>query len=712
MAIKWVTSSFRRLTSIRTTWLLVLLAAVAAAFWQCNGDKPVAFVPPFEIISFIDSVFPADGAIDVPLGSCVRIAFLRQMDTATMAPRKFHFDVDNTYSLSRDSLKVVMCASGGLNYGAEYHVVIDSGIADTFGNVMTTPYSFSFRTETGDAFISAISPANGQTDVPLDADIEVRFTRGMNTATIIPANFVISNGVTGTMAYTDRRLVFTPGDSLESNHTYTVTLKAAIADSTGATLGQDYSWTFTTIKVGNGYIQSIFPVDEAIEVPINANPYIQFSVAIDPASLTPEDFTVSGGVAGVVSVAGSYTSSVNFNPTADLQYGTSYTVAFHGDVAGTAGQAIHIDRTWSFTTEDTVPPQVVSVFPVDEAVGVPNKISVSITFDKNINPASIAAGEFYIAGHASDYDRVSVSGTTVTLDPNNEPPCSQKVTAVFDGDVSDIYGHSGHINHTWEFTTYSAFDTASCYPGPGEGCIPSDSPIRLAFSRILDSTTVTAANLIYEEHNGPSLSGSLSCHDSIVEFQPDVPFTPLKNYRITVLTGIKDAYGDNFPVPRSWLFSAKGENLLPLAVGNTWFYQVKQAIYPITSFEGAYIDSIAIVGDTTIGGRQFFVDQHGRRYHCENDSIETTFQVEYPFTPYRFENSSCDRVGVTIETDSATYRCQPFVVSDIAGYRNYTQGYNFAPGIGLVRYDREFWGGVAVEPHQYTSWRLISYELH
>jgi hypothetical protein len=381
-------------------------------------------------------------------------------------------------------------------------------------------------------------------------------------------------------------------------------------------------------------------------------------------------------------------------------------------VTSTKGETIRLDTTWTFTTADTIPPRVVSVFPLDGAVGVPNKTGISITFNKNINPAGIAAGEFYLLGLVSQYDRVSVSGATVTLDPRLDPPCSQQITAVFDGDVSDNYGHGGHINHTWEFATYSAFDTASCYPVANKGCFPVDSPIRLAFSRILDTTTVTADNLIIEEYNGPALSGFFSSHDSIVEFQPDVPFASLKEYRITILRGIKDAYGDSFPVARSWRFSVKGDNLLPLAVGNKWIHQVKEATYPIQSFDGAILDSIVIVADSIIEGQKTFLDQHGCQYEADGDRIETTFQVEYPFNPYEFDDADCDRTAVTVVTDSAAYACQPFVVSFIAGYRNYRQGYNFAPGVGLVRYDREFWGGVAAEPHQYRSWRLVSYELH
>jgi len=694
-----------------SVWPVLLLVLAATIFWQCEEKTTGPAYIPEPPLQFIDSVSPADGAVNVPVNSCIRITFLRSMDTATMVARRFHFTGEHLFSLSRDSMKVVICAAGGLDYAAEYHVEIDSGLADTAGNVMTKPYSFSFRTVTGNSLISLVSPANGDTAVRLDAPITATFTREMDVSTLNAATVLLSDGIDGTISYTNRRLVFTPADSLEPYHTYTMTLKASIADTAGNTLGQDFTWSFMTLKAGNGFIESVYPVDGAIQVPIGATPYIQFSTAIDPASVQPEEFTISGGVTGVVSVQGIVTSSISFNPTPDFDYATAYTAMFRGDIMSTKGESIHIDRTWSFTTEDTVPPQVVSTSPPDGAVAVPNKTNVSITFDQDIEPTGIGVGALSLLGYDSEYDRITVSGATVTLDPNDIPLCSQEITAVFDGDVSDRYGHSTHIDYMWHFTTYSAFDTATCHPTSNEGCFPPDSPIRLAFSRILDTAAVTAADVMIQEEGGDTLSGTLSGHDSIVEFTPDIPFTPLHTYRITILTGIKDAYGDNFPVPRLWCFSAKGENLLPLAVGNKWIYQVKEATYPIQSFDGAILDSIAIVADTVIEGEKWFVDQNGCRYAADGDRLETTFQVEYPYTPYGFVNSGCDHTAVAIETDQATYLCQPFIVSFLAGYRNYRQGYNFAPNVGLVRYDREFWGGVAVEPHQYRSWRLVSHQL-
>jgi hypothetical protein len=682
-------------------WPILLLVLAATIFWQCEEKTTGPVYIPVPSVQFIDSVFPADGAVNVPVGSCIRITFLRPMDTATVVAKKFHFSGNHIYSLSRDSMHVIFCAAGGLNHAAEYQVVIDSGLADTLGNVMTSPYSFSFRTESGNALISSVSPANGDTAVRLDAEITVAFAREMDTSTLNTATVLMSDGIDGAISYANHRLIFTPADSLESYHTYTMTLKAAIADTAGTTLGQDYTWSFTTFRTGTMYIKSVYPLDGATEVPVNTDIYVQFSVGIDPASVTPADFTVSNGVTGTVSVVGSYISSIHFTPSADLQQNTTYTAAFRGDVTSTTGQLMHVNRSWTFTTADTFPPQVVSVFPADGDPNVSPKANIFITFNKNIDPASITAGELYIVNHPNGGDQTSVSGATVTLNPYYDLPNAEQVTAVFDGDVSDRNGYGAHIDYTWQFTTNPVFKLVTIDPDTNEACVPTNTIIRMVFSRPLDAATVTAVNFIFGEFGGSQLSGALATYDSIVEFQPDIPLSQLKKYQMKVLTGVRDIYGDNLSVSRTWQFTTKGENLLPLAIGNRWIYQTDAAV-----------DSIVLMGDTIISGKLYYFDQNKRTYRYENDTLEFSM-YGFPLfgDPHVFVNSDCVNRLAMVTTVNGTFLCQRFQGQIFFG-PVVTQQFDFAPGVGLVRFFEDYWSGGSGDPHQLRTWTLISYELH
>ena len=678
---------------------ILLLVLAATMFLHCEEKTTGPVYIPEPPLQFIDSVFPADGAVDVPVNSCVRITFLRSMDTASLVSRRFHFSGNHTYSLSRDAMKVTFCAAGGLNRAAEYHVVIDSGLVDTAGNVMTAPYSFSFRTETGHALISAIWPTDDDVDVPLDAAIRVTFSREMDTTTINAATVLMSDGIGGTINYANRRLIFTPTDSLESNHTYTMTLKAAIADTAGTMLGEDYIWTFTTVKSGALYIKSVFPLDGATQVPVTTNIHIQFSAGLDPGSVNPGDFTISGGVTGDVTVTNQYISAVVFNPVADLEQNTIYTAAFSGDVTSTTGQRMHINRSWTFTTADTLPPQVVSVFPADGA-NVSPKTNISITFNKNLDPASITAGELYIVGHSNAGDQTSVSGATVMLNPSTNLPNAETMTAVFDGDVSDRNGYGADIDRTWQFTTNPVFKLVTIDPDTNEACVPTNTVIRMIFSRPLDAATVTSANFIFGEFGGSYLSGTLATYDSIVEFQPDTPLAQLKKYQMRVLTGVKDIFGDNLTAARTWQFTTRGENLLPLAIGNIWIYK-----------GGSSFDSIVIVADTMIAGKHYYFDQKRRLYRNENDTVEISFEKLPVFSgPNVFINSNCaGNNPKNVSTYCGTFLCQPFYIHIFTP--NINQEYDFAPSVGLVGFSEDYWSGASGDPHYYTSWVLLSYQL-
>lgn len=684
------------LPKLRLLPLLLLLVA-ATIFWQCEEKTTSPVYTPEAPLQFIDSVSPTNGAVDVPVHTCIRITFLRPMDTASLAAKRFHFTGDHIYSISRDSMKVVICAAGGLNHAAEYEVVIDSGLVDTAGNVMTVPYSFSFRTESGNALVTSVSPTNGQTDVPLDRRLTVTFSGEMDTATLNAGTVLMSDGIEGAISYADRRLTFTPTDSLESYHTYTMTLKASIADTAGTALGQDYTWSFTTVKSTSFYVISASPVDGAVQVPVTTNISVYLSQAVDRASVTADEFTVDGGVpcSLIVGVA-----MITLNPSGNLQPATRYTARFTGSISNLSGQAAYINRSWSFTTADTLPPQVVSVSPADGAVGVPINTALTITFNKTLASASFTSEEFRVKERYSERDRITVSGNTVTLDPYYELLYSRPYTAAFDGDISDQNGHTGHIDYTWTFTTFAAFNVSSHYPASEEGCIPLDAVIHMEFSHVLDSTTITPANIVIEEDNGPRLSGVFSCRDSIVEFQPDEPLTPLKTYKATLLTGIKDVSGVSLPYQQSWRFSAKGANLLPLAIGNKWIYQTDTAV-----------DSIALVGDTIISGKRYYVDQNGRTYRGENDTLEFSMSGFPLFgNPHVFVNSDCVNRSVTVTTNNGTFLCQRFHGQFLLG-PVVTQQFDFAPGVGLVHFFEDYWSGGSGDPHQLRTWTLLSYEL-
>jgi hypothetical protein len=102
------------------------------------------------------------------------------------------------------------------------------------------------------ASVAAISPANGATEVPVDATITADFPRSMDPATLTAGSFSVAcpagTVIAGTVSYaeSDRRAVFTPAAALPGDTSCVATVSTAVRDSRGVSLAADVQWAFST----------------------------------------------------------------------------------------------------------------------------------------------------------------------------------------------------------------------------------------------------------------------------------------------------------------------------------------------------------------------------------------------------------------------------------------------------------------------------------
>ncbi len=99
--------------------------------------------------------------------------------------------------------------------------------------------------------ITSTNPADLNTSIPLDAVIQVVFSKPMSAATITAGSFTVTAGSTpiaGSISYNSgsRTAYFDPTTALPAFTYFTVTLTTGIQDTSGNALTQNYSWSFTT----------------------------------------------------------------------------------------------------------------------------------------------------------------------------------------------------------------------------------------------------------------------------------------------------------------------------------------------------------------------------------------------------------------------------------------------------------------------------------
>src|SRR2546425_743011 len=147
---------------------------------------------------------------------------------------------------------------------------------------------------------------------------------------------------------------------------------------------------------------------------------------MNAASITTSTFRMraAGSTADVpaaltVNAAGSLAT---LTPSSPLAAGTVYTATVAAAVTDTSGTALGADSLWSFTTD--VAPTVTAQAPAPGATGVPLNTTVTATFSKAMNAASITTSTFRLRAAGSTADvpatvTVNAAGTLATLTPSS-----------------------------------------------------------------------------------------------------------------------------------------------------------------------------------------------------------------------------------------------------------------------------------------------------
>ena len=264
------------------------------------------------------------------------------------------------------------------------------------------------------------------------------------------------------------------------------------ADLTGLTPGTSYTYkaysasgcgaadelasrTFTAgaHDVRRPSVVNYGPADDAMSVARNTDLVLTFdervkkgtgSIIIRPSS--GSDVTIPVGNAQV-SVSG---RTVTINPSADLTASTAYHVRIPTgaieDLLGNDHAGIADATTWNFTTAtstDTTAPTVGTYAPADGANGVARNANLVLTFNEPVRKGSGNIVVNHPTGTANDLtipvtdDRVSVGGSTVTIDPTGDLLASVNYSVqIASGAIEDLAGNDyGGIGNTttWDFTT-------------------------------------------------------------------------------------------------------------------------------------------------------------------------------------------------------------------------------------------------------------------
>jgi hypothetical protein len=309
----------------------------------------------------VTAVVPLNNAAGVAINTKMAAAFSETMDPLTITAATFTLTQGVTPvsgAVTYAGVTATFTPTSNLLFSTVYTATITTGAKDLAGNALAVNKVWTFTTgaasDTTAPTMSSTIPVNAATGVAVNSAMAAAFSEAMDPLTITTATFTLKQGATavsGTVTYSGVTAVFTPASNLAASTTYTATITTGGKDLAGNALASDYVWSFTTgaaADTTNPTVTLTVPANSATGVRINTTIAATFSEAMDPATITTANFTVAG-VTGTVTY-NTITKIATFTPASNLAAGTLFTATITTGVKDLAGNALAVNKVWTFTT--------------------------------------------------------------------------------------------------------------------------------------------------------------------------------------------------------------------------------------------------------------------------------------------------------------------------------------------------------------------------
>lgn len=308
-------------------------------------------------------------------------------------------------------------------------------------------------------------------------------------------------------------------------------------------------------------VVSVTPLDGASNVDISSAISVTFSEAMDTAS-AQDAFIISGNVTGTFKWND---NTMTFTPDINLKYNTSYTCTVGTGAKDPAGNKLESPYEWGFTT--VLSPTIVSVSPSNGATGVSVSSTISVTFTRAMNTASVE-GAFSMSDNSNNpvtgtfgWDAMNTIMTFTPSTPLNE---DTNYTCTVSKGATDEDGNPFTDAYPWSFTTGPAPTIISVYPSDKAVNISVNTTISVTFSEAMNQTSILDPSAI-------SPSVSLTIEDiswngsgNIATLTPSSPLVSNTTYTCTISTNAEDLAGNHldptpytYPASYTWSFTTE-----------------------------------------------------------------------------------------------------------------------------------------------------------
>lgn len=424
----------------------------------------------------INSTNPSSDEIDIPVNTSINAIFNKQLNPSSIHENSFQVFEDTsavTGTIDCNDSTATFIPSRNFSENTRITVRISADVADIDGNRMNEEYEWSFFTGEESTVprpvITATNPSNGASEIPVTSAVMATFNDAMDASTVNTATFLLrlgSTNIAGEVNYADQKAVFGPNGNLQKGQTYRATVTDEVRNQHGQPLSENYNWQFTTEEEDADekppQVNATNPGDGENNVPVNSTVSATFSEQIDPSTISAETFTLSENGDRIDGDVQYSNRTATFNPSSNLQYGSTYRAQISTEVEDLAGNQLEESHQWTFRTEepeDNSPPEVVETDPEDDEEEVSRDVTITAEFNEPLDPATvndetvILERERFFFGPERVGIEVSYSDNVISINPNGRLRKEEDYTVRLTTGITDAAGNALRNEYEWEFET-------------------------------------------------------------------------------------------------------------------------------------------------------------------------------------------------------------------------------------------------------------------
>ena len=520
------------------------------------------------------SYSPGYAVQNMPLNTVIDVGYSQPLDPTMVTPANVQLyltgsiPVPVTVTLDPTGTVIHAVPNAALVANTYYYFYVQSGVQGTNGLPAQT-LSYYFYTgaslATG-ATVVAVSPADKLGNVPVNANVRVRFSGPVDPLTVNGTTIQVSGGnqtvVPSAISFSENNQVvqITPNDVRPAATVMTLSI-AGVTDLAGNVIPTQTTQFTTGVapQTYTTYVINANPPSGQSNVPVNVAPSLQTSAVIDATSVNSNSFALYDTVLRQT-VAATYSLSADglsayLLPNAPLAAGRAYNIYFNGrgiaDLLGNSAVPCCGVNDFSFTTgtaSDNQGPQVVAVSPANGLQQVPINALITVQFNEPVNSESLSQVTLSAGGGQAVGTQNSLSNAnqTLSLVPLVTLAANTQYTLNITG-VTDLVGNP-MTPFTSSFTTglvdFSQPVVANVFPANNTAGVLTTAIIQLQFSKFMNALTINSSTFTVLNGSTP-IAGTIavSPDGTIAIFTPSSALLTSTVYTVRATSSIVDLEG-------------------------------------------------------------------------------------------------------------------------------------------------------------------------